>query len=79
LHIAAANYGFPTMMTGVAPAAGFAGKAFEHSTTDKAKIIEQLKRSFAYALAAVDRMSNADLQNRKQSWERTATMATRST
>jgi hypothetical protein len=64
------------MMTGVAPAAGFAGKAFENSTTDKAKIIEQLKRSFAYALAAVERMSNADLQNRKQSWERTPTMAT---
>jgi uncharacterized damage-inducible protein DinB len=60
LHIAAANYGFPTMMTGVAPAAGFVGKGFEKSTTDKAKIIEQLNRSFAYAIAAVDSMSNAD-------------------
>jgi hypothetical protein len=35
------------MMAGVAPAAGFAGKGFENSPTDKAKIIERLKRSFA--------------------------------
>jgi uncharacterized damage-inducible protein DinB len=60
LHIAAANYNFPTMMTGVAPAAGFEGKGFEKSTTDKAKVIEQLNKSFAYALAAVNNMSNAD-------------------
>jgi uncharacterized damage-inducible protein DinB len=60
LHIAAANYNIPTMITGVAPAAGFEGKGFEKSTTDKAKIIEQLNKSFAYALAAVKSMSNAD-------------------
>ena len=60
LHIAAANYNFPTMMSGVAPAAGFEGKGFEKSTTDKAKIIEQLNKSFSYAIAAVNNMSNAD-------------------
>jgi uncharacterized damage-inducible protein DinB len=60
LHIAGANYGIPTMMTGVAPAAGFEGKGFEKSTTDKAKVIEQLNKSFAYAIAAVNNMSNAD-------------------
>jgi uncharacterized damage-inducible protein DinB len=60
LHIAAANYGFPTMIAGVAPAAGFIGKGFEKSTTDKAKIVEQLNKSFAYAIAAVENMSNAD-------------------
>jgi uncharacterized damage-inducible protein DinB len=60
LHIAAANYNFPTMMTGVAPAAGFEGNGFERSTTDKAKVIEQLNKSFAYAIAAVKNMSNAD-------------------
>jgi uncharacterized damage-inducible protein DinB len=60
LHIAAANYNFPTMMTGVAPATGFEGKGFEKSTTDKAKVIEQLNKSFAYAIAAVNHMSNAD-------------------
>jgi uncharacterized damage-inducible protein DinB len=60
LHIAAANYGFPTMMTGVAPAAGYERKGFEKSTSDKTKIIEQLNKSFAYAIAAVNNMSNAD-------------------
>jgi uncharacterized damage-inducible protein DinB len=60
LHIAAANYNIPTMMTGVTPAPGFEGKGFEKSTTDKAKVIEQLNKSFAYAIASVHSMSNAD-------------------
>jgi uncharacterized damage-inducible protein DinB len=60
LHIAAANYNIPTMMTGVTPAPGFEGKGFEKSTADKAKVIEQLNKSFAYAIAAVNNMSNAD-------------------
>jgi uncharacterized damage-inducible protein DinB len=60
LHVAGANYGFPTMMTGTAPATGFKREGFEKSTTDKAAIIEQLNKSFAYALASVQNMSNAD-------------------
>jgi uncharacterized damage-inducible protein DinB len=32
----------------------------EKSTTDKAKVIEQLNDSFTYAIAAVKKMSNAD-------------------
>jgi uncharacterized damage-inducible protein DinB len=60
LHVAAANYGIPTMMTGTAPAPDFKREGFETSITDKAKIIEQLNKSFAYAMAAVKRMSNAD-------------------
>ena len=48
------------MMTGTAPAPEFQREGFEKSTTDKAKIIEQLNKSFAYALAAVQKMSNAD-------------------
>ena len=60
LHVAGANYGFPTMMTGTAPAPGFKREGFEKSTTDKAAIIEQLNKSFAYALASVQNMSNAD-------------------
>lgn len=60
LHVASANYGIPTMMTGAAPAPDFQREGFEKSTTDKAKIIEQLNKSFAYALAAVQKMSNAD-------------------
>jgi uncharacterized damage-inducible protein DinB len=59
LHVAAANYNFPTMI-GTPPAPGFQANGFEKSTTDKAKIIEQLNKSFAYAIASVQAMSNAD-------------------
>jgi uncharacterized damage-inducible protein DinB len=59
LHVAAAGFGFPTMM-GTAPAPGFDGKGFEKSTTDKAKIIDWLNKSFTYSIAAVNSMSNAD-------------------
>jgi uncharacterized damage-inducible protein DinB len=60
LHVAGANYGIPTMMTGTAPAPDYHRDGFEQSMTDKTKIIEQLNKSFAYATAAVQKMSNAD-------------------
>jgi len=60
LHVAGANYGFPTMMTGTAPAPGFKREGFEKSTTDKAQVIDQLNKSFTYAINAVQDMSNAD-------------------
>jgi uncharacterized damage-inducible protein DinB len=60
LHVAGANYGIPTMITGMAPAQGYKKDGFETSTTDKAAIIEQLNKSFAYAIASVQSMSNAD-------------------
>ena len=60
LHVAGANYGIPTMMTGTAPAPGYKMDGFETSTTDKAKVIEQLNQSFTYAIASVQGMSNAD-------------------
>lgn len=60
LHVAGANFEFPPLMTGTAPSPGFNKEGFEKSTTDKAKIIEQLNKSFTYAIAAVVSMSNAD-------------------
>jgi uncharacterized damage-inducible protein DinB len=45
---------------GTAPAPGFDGKGFEKSTTDKAKIIDWLNKSFTYSIASVNSMSNAD-------------------
>ena len=60
LHVAGANYGIPTMMSGTAPAAGYKKENFETSTTDKAKVIEQLNQSFTYAIASVQNMTNAD-------------------
>jgi DinB superfamily len=59
LHVASANYGIPNMI-GVATPAGFDGKTYEKSTTDKAKIIAELNKSFVSAIAGVQSMSNAD-------------------
>ena len=60
LHVTAANHNIPTMMTGVTSDAAFKADGFETSTTDKAKIIEQLDKSFAFAESTVQGMSNAD-------------------
>jgi uncharacterized damage-inducible protein DinB len=60
LHVSGANYGYPPLISGTTPAPGFKAEGFETSTTDKAKIIEQLNQSFAYAEAAIQSMSNAD-------------------
>ena len=60
LHVSGANYGYPPLISGTTPAPGFKADGFETSTMDKAKIIEQLNQSFAYAEAAIQAMSNAD-------------------
>jgi uncharacterized damage-inducible protein DinB len=60
LHVSAANYNLYKLV-GTPPPAGFDGKTFEKSTTDKAKVIATLKDSFAHAKAAIKAMSDADL------------------
>ncbi len=60
LHVAAANFGL-TAMAGAAPSPGFKFQGYEKSTTDKAKVIEQLNQSFEYARAGIEKMSDADL------------------
>jgi uncharacterized damage-inducible protein DinB len=60
LHVAGANYSIPTMMSGTTPSPDFQKDGFEKSTTDKEKIVEQLNKSFVFAMAAVQKMSNAD-------------------
>src|ERR1700674_5401262 len=60
LHIANLNFGRPPLM-GVAPAAGYDAKGYETSTTDKAKIVEQLTLAFAYAQNAAEKLTAADL------------------
>jgi uncharacterized damage-inducible protein DinB len=59
MHTAGANYGIPTMM-GVKTPEGFDGKTFEKSTTDQAKVVQALNKSFDAAIAAVQGMTNAD-------------------
>jgi uncharacterized damage-inducible protein DinB len=59
LHVAAAGFNFPTMK-GTPPAPNFTAKGFEKSTTDKAKVVEWLNKSFTYAIASVQSMTNAE-------------------
>jgi uncharacterized damage-inducible protein DinB len=59
LHVTVANYTIPNMMGTPLPA-GLDAKGMEKSTTDKAKIVEGLNKSFDSAIAAVQGMSNAD-------------------
>lgn len=59
LHIVAANYNIPTMM-GAQQQPAYTQDGFEKSTTDKAAIVGQLNKSFAYAEDLVQNMSNAD-------------------
>jgi len=56
--VAGAGFYFPTLK-GTPAAPGFTPKDFEKSTTDKAKVIEWLNKSFTYAIASVQSMSNA--------------------
>jgi uncharacterized damage-inducible protein DinB len=59
LHTAGAGFGFPKMLDVAAPA-GFDGKGFDKTTTDKAKIIEWLNKSFTHSIAAANGITNAD-------------------
>jgi uncharacterized damage-inducible protein DinB len=59
LHVSTANYTIPNMMGTPLPA-GLDAKGFEKSTTDKAKIVAELNKSFTSAIASVQGMSNAD-------------------
>ena len=59
LHVASANYGIPNIL-GVPTPAGFNGKTYEKSTTDKTKIIDELNKSFTSAIGMVQNMTNAD-------------------
>jgi len=59
LHVAASNYGILTMM-GAAVPNGVDNKGMEKSTTDKAKIVAELNKSFANAISVVNGMTNAE-------------------
>lgn len=59
LHVTGERY-FILGLGGATPPAGFNGKDYEKSTTDKAKIIEELNKSWDYTKAQINSMSNAD-------------------
>jgi hypothetical protein len=59
LHVSAERYQILGLM-GVAAPAGFNGNTFEKSTTDKARIVEELNKSWDFAQKAINDMTNAD-------------------
>jgi uncharacterized damage-inducible protein DinB len=60
LHVAQSNYGI-LKYAGPAIPEGKDSKTFEKSTTDKAKIVAELKASFDWVHQQITNMSNADL------------------
>jgi uncharacterized damage-inducible protein DinB len=61
LHVAAANYSLPRLI-GAQPPPGIDVPGLEKSTTDKAKIIQTMKDSFAHYRSAVLGLSDADVE-----------------
>jgi uncharacterized damage-inducible protein DinB len=59
LHVAGERYGILGLM-GAAPPEGFDGKTFERSTTDKARIVAELNKSWEFAQKTINEMNNAD-------------------
>ncbi|HEV3308716.1 MAG TPA: DinB family protein [Candidatus Sulfotelmatobacter sp.] len=59
LHVAGERYGILALM-GTTPPAGFDGKTFEKSTTDRARIVEELNKSWEFTQKAINGMSNTD-------------------
>ena len=59
LHVAGANQMLPRM-AGIQPPAGFAGQGYETATTEKAKVIAELKKSFEHIRSAASAMKDAD-------------------
>ncbi len=59
LHVAGERYQILALM-GAAVPPGFDPKGYEKSTTDKAKIIDDLNKSSAYAQTTIGAMSNAE-------------------
>jgi DinB family protein len=59
LHVSGERYGFLGLMD-TPPPAGFDGKTFEKSTTDRARIVEELNKSWDFTKTAINGMTNAD-------------------
>ncbi len=59
LHVSGERYQI-LALGGAKPPAGFDDKTYEKSTTDKARIIEELNKSENFAQATIQSMTNAD-------------------
>jgi DinB family protein len=59
LHVAGERYGILHLGDVPLPA-GFDGKTFEKSTTDRSRIVEELNKSWEFTKTAINGMTNAD-------------------
>ncbi len=59
LHVAGERYGILGLM-GAEPPAGFDGKTFEKSTTDRTRLVAELNKSWEFTQKTINGMSNAD-------------------
>ena len=59
LHVSGERYGILSLM-GTEPPAGFDGKTYEKSTTDRGRIVEELNKSWDFTQKAINGMTNAD-------------------
>ena len=61
LHVAGANQMLPNF-AGIKPPTGFTMQGYEQATTDKAKVVAELKKSFDHIRAAAGQMKDADAE-----------------
>jgi len=61
LHVAGGNY-FITKRIGAEPPAGLDPQSFDKSTTDKAKVLEWVKKSFEHVKQAAGKLTDADME-----------------
>ncbi len=59
LHVAGERYQI-LALGGATPPAGFDGKTFEKSTTDKVRIVDELNQTWEFTQKTINGMSNAD-------------------
>lgn len=61
LHVAGGNFNIPRRL-GTDPPADFKPQGFDTSTSEKAKVVETLKQSFAHVRQAAMKLSDADME-----------------
>lgn len=66
LHVAGSNFNLPRTL-GVVPQEGMLTAAYWTSTTDKARIVADLKQSFAFLRAGIEKLTDADAE-KKMPW-----------
>ncbi len=66
LHVAGSNFNLPRTL-GVVPKEGMKTRDYWTSTTDKARIVADLKESFVFLRAGIEKLTDADAE-RKMPW-----------